>query len=73
MKLPKLTAVIQREEDGFVAVCPELGVASEGDTVEEARAMLQEAVELFLECADEQEVQRRLAEGAQVFDLPMAA
>lgn len=45
----ELTAVIWEEEDGFVSFCPELGVASCGDTVEQAAAMLQEAVELYLE------------------------
>jgi predicted RNase H-like HicB family nuclease len=73
MTLPKLTAVIEREDDGFVALCPELGVASEGDTIEEARAMLQEAVELFLEVADDEEIQRRLEAGAHVFELKLAA
>ena len=42
----QLTAVIEREEDGFVSLCPELDIASQGDTIEEARANLQEAVEL---------------------------
>ncbi len=43
------TAVIQREGNGYVALCPELDVASQGDTVEEARSNLEEALELFLE------------------------
>lgn len=55
-----LTAIIQREGEGYVALCPELDIASQGDTVEEARDQLTEAVELFLECADESEVQSRL-------------
>ena len=55
MKLPKLTAVIEREEDWFVATCPELGVASQGRTIEEAEKMIKEAVELLLEEADEKE------------------
>lgn len=54
------TAWVQREGDGWVALCPELDVASQGQTVEEARANLREAVELFLECADEEEVRQRL-------------
>lgn len=60
-----LTAVIQREGDGYVAQCPELDVASQGDTVESARDNLREAVELFFECADPAEVERRL--GGEVF------
>jgi len=55
-----LTAIIEREGEGYVALCPELDIASQGDTVEEARDQLAEAVELFLECADESEVQSRL-------------
>jgi predicted RNase H-like HicB family nuclease len=45
MKLPKLTAVIEREDDWFVATCPELGVASQGRTIEEAERMIKEAVD----------------------------
>jgi len=44
----------------YVALCPELDVASQGRTVEEATANLKEAVELFLECADQEEIARRL-------------
>ena len=46
-----------------MALCPELDVASQGDTVEEARANLVEALELFCECADAAEIERRLAAG----------
>ncbi len=44
----RMTAVIRREADGFVAICPELDVASQGDTIESARDNLREALELFL-------------------------
>lgn len=54
------TAVVEKEGDGYVSLCPELDVASQGATVEEAMAHLKEAVELFLECADPEELQRRL-------------
>jgi predicted RNase H-like HicB family nuclease len=57
----QLTAVIRREEDGFVALCPELDVASQGDTIEEAGDNLQEALELFFECTSPSEVADRLA------------
>lgn len=56
----RLTALIEREGDGYVALCPELDVASQGDSVEHATANLREAVELFLETADPAEVQTRL-------------
>jgi len=59
------TAIIEREEDGYVALCPELNIASQGDTVEEARENLIEAIELFFEVADPTEVQNRLY--SQVF------
>jgi predicted RNase H-like HicB family nuclease len=56
----QLTAIIEREGDGYVALCPELDIASQGDTVEQARTNLCEAVELFFETADPSEVRRRL-------------
>ncbi len=56
----KLTAIIHRENGGFVSHCPELDVASQGDTVEEARANLVEALTLFLEVAPTSEVDERL-------------
>lgn len=55
------TAIIEKEGDGYVALCPELDVASQGGSVEEATANLKEAVDLFLECADPEEVGRRCA------------
>ena len=72
MKLPKLTAVIEREEDWFVATCPELGVASQGRTIEDAEKMIKEAVELLLEQADEKEIKRRLNRGVKVTSLEPA-
>jgi predicted RNase H-like HicB family nuclease len=59
MKTLNLTAVLEKEGDGFVSLCPEVDVASQGRTVEEALANLKEAVELFLECAAPEEVQQR--------------
>lgn len=54
------TAVLHKDGDGYVALCPELDIASQGTSVEEATGNLKEAVELFLECADPQEIERRL-------------
>jgi predicted RNase H-like HicB family nuclease len=54
------TAIIEREGDGYVALCPELDVASQGDTVESARANLTEAIELLIESADPAELDSRL-------------
>jgi predicted RNase H-like HicB family nuclease len=55
----RLTAIIEREDDGFVALCPELDVASEGASIEEARANLVEALSLFFETASPSEIARR--------------
>ena len=49
----ELTAVIWQEGDDFVSLCPEVGVSSCGSTLEEAKAMLQEAVDLYIENARE--------------------
>lgn len=55
-----MTAIIEREDDGFVALCPELDIASQGATIEEARANLVEALTLFFETASPSEVSRRV-------------
>ena len=56
-----LTATLAREGDGFVALCPELDVASQGVSVSEAGENLREAVELFFEVASDTEVQHRFS------------
>ncbi len=58
--LKTLTATILREDTGFVSICSELDIASQGDTVEEARENLREAVELFFETAHPNEIEQRL-------------
>ena len=55
-----LTAIIEREGDEYVALCPELDIASQGDSIELARENLREALELFFETASPEEVKRRL-------------
>jgi predicted RNase H-like HicB family nuclease len=55
----QFTAIIEREGDGYVSLCPELDIASQGKSVEEARQNLVEAVELFYETADPSEVAER--------------
>lgn len=55
----ELTAIIEKEGDGYVSLCPELDVASQGDTIEEARANLIEALELFFETASPAEIYAR--------------
>lgn len=56
----QFTTVIRREDDLYVAVCPELDVASQGTSIAEATTNLKTAVRLFLETASEQEVKKRL-------------
>jgi predicted RNase H-like HicB family nuclease len=56
----KLTAIIEREDDMYVALCPELDIASQGDSIESARDNLQEAIELFFETASPEETKERL-------------
>ena len=68
----QFTAFIEREGDGYVALCPELDVASQGDLVTDARDNLRDAVELFLETADESEVTRRLHAEVYVTRLEVA-
>lgn len=57
--IQKFTAIIEREGDGYISLCPVLDIASQGDTVEQAKSNLAEALELFFECADPVESQNR--------------
>lgn len=59
-QIQQFTALIEREDNGYVSLCPELDIASQGDTVEEARKNLIEAIELFFEVADSAEIASRL-------------
>jgi predicted RNase H-like HicB family nuclease len=61
----RMTAIIEREDDGYVALCPELDVASQGTSIEEARANLIEALTLSFEPASPPEISRRIH--AEVF------
>ncbi len=68
----QFTAIIERENDGYVSFCPELDIASQGDTVESARANLIEALELFFETADPSEIDSRLRGEVFVTSLEVA-
>ena len=68
----QFTAIIEREGQGFVALCPELDIASQGDTIEDARANLREALELFLETASPEEIKLRLREEIYVTRVEVA-
>jgi len=68
----QLTAIIEREGDGYVSFCPELDIASQGNTIEEARMNLQEALSLFFETASPTEIQTRLHEEVYVTQVEVA-
>jgi predicted RNase H-like HicB family nuclease len=55
----KLTAIIETAEAGYVSLCPELDIASQGDSIEQALANLREALELFFATASPKEIKRR--------------
>jgi predicted RNase H-like HicB family nuclease len=65
-----LTAVIHKEDDLYVAECPEVGTASQGYSIEEAIENLQEATELYLEEFPLQHVPRSLL---TTFEVPVYA
>jgi predicted RNase H-like HicB family nuclease len=68
----QFTAVIEKEGEGYVSLCPELDIASQGDTVEEASSNLKEAVELFFESASGKEISERLHEEVFVTRMEVA-
>ena len=55
----RMTAILEREDDGFVALCPELDIASQGASIEDARSNLIEALTLFFETASPSQVSGR--------------
>ena len=66
------TAIIEHEGDGYTALCPELDIASQGDSVEEAGKNLIEAIELFFETASEAEIKERLHDEVFITRLEVA-
>ncbi len=67
-----LTAIIEKETDGDVALYPEIDVASQGDTVDETRKNLKEALALFFECASAEEIKERLSGEIYVSSIEVA-
>ncbi len=68
----RVTALIERGGNGYVALCPEVDVVSQGETIEEARANLEEALELFFEAASPAEIAERLHGEVYVTHLDVA-
>ncbi|MEL6902943.1 MAG: type II toxin-antitoxin system HicB family antitoxin [Cyanobacteria bacterium J06606_4] len=71
-KKRQFTVIIEKEKDGYVSLCPELDIASQGNTVEQARENLAEALELFFETADSAEIIDRLRDEVFVTQLEVA-
>jgi predicted RNase H-like HicB family nuclease len=63
----KFTVIIEREDNGYVSLCPELDIASQEDSIEEAKENLKEAIELFLEFATPSEIGNRLKSEIQTW------
>ena len=63
---------MRRQGDGYVSICPELDIASQGTTIQEARENLREALELFFETASLAEIQNRLREEVYVTQVEVA-
>lgn len=68
----RLTAIVEREGEGYVALCPEVDVASQGASVVEARDNLAEALALLFEAAPGEEVDRRLRGEVYVTQIEVA-
>ena len=71
-RVERVTAVIEREGDGYVAFCPEFDIASQGDTIEQAKANLEEALALFIETASAEEIEERFHPEVYVTGLDLA-
>jgi predicted RNase H-like HicB family nuclease len=68
----QLTAIIEREGNGYVSLCPEVDVASQGDNIGEAKRNLCEALELFFETASPEEIRERLHNEVYVTNVEVA-
>lgn len=68
----RLTIIIEKEDDGYVALCPEVDIASQGDSILEAKDNLREALELFFETASAQEISARLRKEVYITQLEVA-
>jgi len=68
----QLTVIIEKEWDGFVSLCPQVDLASQGNTVDEARNNLKEALELFFETASPEELSARLREEIYITHVEIA-
>jgi predicted RNase H-like HicB family nuclease len=70
--IKNFTAIIEKEGDGYVALCPELDIASQGNTVEKAKVNLHEGIELFFEHASKEEINYRLKSDIFITNMQIA-
>lgn len=68
----QLTAIIEKENDGYVSLCPEIDIASQGESIGEARENLIEALEIFFETASPEEIKQRLHEEVYITQVKVA-
>ena len=68
----QLTAIIEREGNGYVSLCPEVDIASQGDTIDEAKKNLCEALELFFETASPEEIKERFHDEVYITNVEVA-
>lgn len=68
----QFTVIIERDGEGYVSLCPEVDVASQGATIVEARDNLREALELFFETASPNELQQRFHEEVYISRMEIA-
>ncbi len=68
----QLTVIITREDGGYVSLCPEFDIVSQGETIEAARENLREALELFFETASSKEILTRLHDEIYVTRIELA-
>ena len=72
MRYKQLTAIIHKEDDIYVSLCPELDIVSQGENIEEAKDNLKEAVELFFEYASKEEINQRYYGETYIFSIEVA-
>jgi len=71
-QIQQLTCIIEREGDSYVSLCPQIDIASQGDSVEQARNNLIEAIEMFFETASPNELQAKMYSEIYVTQIEVA-
>jgi predicted RNase H-like HicB family nuclease len=71
-QVKQLTCIIEREGDSYVSLCPQIDIASQGNSVEEARNNLIEAIELFFEMASPSEILAKMYSEVYITQIEVA-